>query len=184
MNSLSVETHFPSAVSLGTVGIASICVRNLPSVPEPLATATLTLGVVVAGFTATQRNMLVGMKGLPLCRTIARTGHDADLTLYLKQCLWSCVALILVSGTRFFLDDLPCVFTPIWTIVWFGTFAFVITSTCRNERFMFRIIGNFLSSHRDLPPPSTLTPSGNNPPDPNAGGLQVAEGKGPDYSST
>ena len=178
MNSLRVETHFPCAVSLGTVGVASICVRHLPCVPEPLATATITLGVVVAGFTATQRNMLVGMKGLPLFNTIAKTGHDADLTLYLKQCLWSCIALILVSGTRFFLEDLPPVLTPIWTIVWFGTFAFVIASTCRNERFMFRIIGKFLSGHKDLPP----TPNSNKPP--NAEGLQVTDNKGPDYSPT
>ena len=177
MNPLRVETYFPCAVSLATAGTASIWVHHLPSVPEPLAATTVTVGVVIAGFTATQRNMLLGMKDLPLLKTMATTGHDADLTLYLRQCLWSCIALILVSGTRFFLEDLPPVFTPLWTIIWFGNFAFVITSTVRNERLIFQMIGKFLRSQGH--PPSAPPSAQYQQVSPQSGGTQVAEKKAP-----
>ena len=151
MKSRCVETYLPCAVSVGIAGITLVFVQKLPSVPAELAAATITLGVVISGFTATQRNMLVGMKGLLLFKTIARTGHHQDLILYLKQCVWSSVTLVVVSATRFFLDDAPAEFVQVWEVVWFGTFAFVIASAVRNERLMFQIIGKFLKSQGDPP---------------------------------
>ena len=146
-----VETYLPCAVSFVTAGSTLAFAQKLPSVPAELAAATMTLGVVIAGFTATQRNMLVGMKGLPLFKTIARTGHHQDLILYLKQCVWSSVTLVVVSTTRFFLDDAPPEFVQVWGVIWFGTFAFVIASAVRNERLMFQVIGKFLKRHGDPP---------------------------------
>lgn len=147
----NVETYLPCVVSFGTAGSTLAFAQKLPTVPAELAAATITLGVVIAGFTATQRNMLVGMKGLPLLETLARTGHHLDLILYLKQCVWSSVTLVLVSATRFFLDDAPTEFVQVWGVVWFGTFAFVIASVVRNERLMFQVIGKFLKSQGDPP---------------------------------
>ena len=153
MNRLWFETNSPFAVFLviGAIGTGLACVQKLPEVPAALATATITLGVVVAGFTATQRNMLVGMKGLPLFQTLATSGHHQDLILYLKQCVWSSIALVVISVTRFFLNDASLAVVQIWEVIWIGTFAFVIASSIRNERLIFKIIGKFLESQREPP---------------------------------
>ena len=160
MISKPVEMYGPSAAFLAAAGV-SVCLQSIPSldippIPSSLAAGTMTIGVVVAGFTATQRNMLISMDGQDVLRFLANASYDKTLSRCLRQCLWSSLALTIVSVIRFFLSDDPCqprtqfVLTWIWTPLWAGHLTMVIATIIRNEVFMFFLVERFLRSHRDV----------------------------------
>ena len=149
MTSRHLEIYGPSELSLSLAGVG-ICIPDLPQIPETLALGTLTFGVVVAGFTATQRNMLIGMRALKVLTDAAKANYDRDILLYLRQCVWASMVLVIVSATRFFLTPCPPHSIPmqVWTFFWVGLFVFVITTMIRNEYMMYLIVSRTIRASR------------------------------------
>lgn len=149
MISRHLEIYGPSELSLSLAGVW-ICIPDLPQVPETLTLGTLTFGVVVAGFTATQRNMLIGMRALKVLADAAKVGYDHDILRYLRQCVWASMVLVVVSVARFFLNDcpFPSAQMQVWTFFWVGSFILVITTMIRNEYMMYLIVGRVMKGSR------------------------------------
>ena len=140
-----LERNLPLLVSIIVVIVITILVFGFGKVykPNALPAATLTFGIVVAGFTATQRNMLLGMRGSSVLQFLSRTGYYVDVLDYLMQCVYSALLVSAISGVGFFVDSHPLLW-KIWIIAISSTVAFVLIAILRNEILMARIIKRFL----------------------------------------
>ena len=102
-----VERYFPFVIAaIVAIGIAIIVfgfgkVQNSNTLPA----ATMTFGIVVAGFTATQRNMLLGMRSSSVLRFLSRTGYYIDVLDYLMQCVYSALLVSAISVVGFFVGS-------------------------------------------------------------------------------
>ena len=108
-----------------------------------LPAATTTFGIVVAGFTATQRNMLLGMRSSSVLRFLSRTGYYIDVLDYLMQCLYSALLVSAISVIVFFVDYNSAVWN-IWIIIMSFAVSLVLFMIWRNEILMARIIKRFI----------------------------------------
>ena len=136
-------------VALAAVSGTLICAFSglVPVFPAAVAIGTTTLGVVVAGFTATQRNMLLGMRGSRIMKYAAESGRYADVLHYMMHCIWWSLALTVVSLLRLLLGDLMCRSFWVWAawlFAWSGLTVCVIATLVRNERIMLVITKQYL----------------------------------------
>ena len=121
-----------------------------------ITAGTMAMGVVVAGFTATQRNMIIGMKGTKLLRFEAASGEGEYVCYYLHQCIRMALLLSVISALYFFADGLSVQFQhdtqhqyrefleTLWTMAWFFFLAATFASLWRNERMMGSAIVQFI----------------------------------------
>ena len=75
-----------------------------PELPRTVPVATMTVGIVVSSFTATQRNMLLGMNTSIVLRRAARANYLEHIFDYLKQTIWFGMATTVVSVIGLFVD--------------------------------------------------------------------------------
>lgn len=104
---------------------------------------TLTFGIVVSGFTATQRNMLLTMRGATVLRVLQRTGYYHNVVDYLMQCIAAAIAVSAVSFLGFFIDS-HTILWQFWLVA--GTFlvGLVLGFLVRNEIIMVKVVKRFL----------------------------------------
>ena len=139
------ERYFPFLLAaIVAVGMA-VLVFGFGKFPNSsaLPAATTTLGVVVAGFTATQRNMLLGMRGSSVLRFLSRTGYYINVLDYLMQCLYSALLVSAISIMGFFVDCNTLLW-KIWMVAISFTVTLVLIMIWRNEILMARIIKRFM----------------------------------------
>ena len=140
-----VERYSPFLLAAIASVVVSIVVFRCGNVLESLTlpAATMTFGIVIAGFTATQRNMLLGMRGSSVLRFLSRTGYYIDVLNYLMQGIYTALFVSAISVVGFFVNSNPL----IWKI-WIITVSFAVTLVLviigRNEILMGRIIKRFL----------------------------------------
>ena len=127
------------AVSVAFVVIGFGEIRHSSALPA----ATMTFGIVVAGFTATQRNMLLGMRNSSVLRFLSRTGYYIEVLYYLMQCVYSALLVSAISVVGFFVG---CNALPwrMWIVTISFAVALVLIMIWRNEILMARIIRRFL----------------------------------------
>ncbi len=131
---------------------------EIPEFADGVSAATLTFGVVVAGFTATQRTMFLNISATRDNRIIeflVKTARDDDVLFYLNQCIQGALFVCVISLARFFLD---CTIEWVWLVwlgIWSSSVAFVLVSLHRNERLMFVLVREFM---RDLPKNDSSSP--------------------------
>ena len=127
------------ALAVAAVVFSSGKIRYSYAIPA----AAMTFGIVVAGFSATQRNMLLGMRGSSVLRFLSRTMYYADVLNYLMQGVYTSLFVSALSVVGFFVGSNPL----IWKI-WIVIFSFAVTQVlfiiARNEILMGRIIKRFL----------------------------------------
>ncbi len=116
---------------------------DLTVISNTLSVSTLTFGVVVSGFTATQRNMLLSLKGSEVLSFAAKTGHDQDILDYLNDAIYAGLGTSLVSVVGFCIqrNELLC---DIWTASLAFFIVLVILLLHRNERLMRLIMDRFM----------------------------------------
>lgn len=131
------------ALILGvTAGIvAYIC--EIQPFPKALSAGTMTFGVVVAGFAATQRNMLLGMRGSSVLKFAVRTGFHDSVLAYLMHCVYAGLSVSVVSVVGFFINSNP-LYWSVWFALLIGSIALVIALILRNEILMVRIVKRFM----------------------------------------
>ena len=143
MISRTIEIWWPCVAAGASAAAVALWTEEIPAIPDLLAAGTITLGVVVAGFTATQRNMLLGIVGTRVIRVAVKTGYDRDVIGCLRHCVWASLLLVAVSVVRFFVDE--CAWQEgwgrvLWLPLWSGVFVLVLALMVRNERMMFLVV--------------------------------------------
>ena len=124
---------------------AAIVVFNYGAgaVPKSLPAGTLTFGIVVAGFAATQRNMLLGMRGSTVLRMALRSGYHHDVLAYLMHCVYAGLFVSAMSVVGFFLGGNGLLW-HLWLIVLTFATVLVLGLVLRNEILMVRIVKRFM----------------------------------------
>ena len=103
----------------------------------------MALGLIVAGFTATQRNMLLSMSGSRVLRFAASTGYYKDILNYLTGCVYAGLSVTVLSLIGIFLEDCG-VWQSVWMAIWVGSIVLIICVLVRNELLMNRIFTRFM----------------------------------------
>ena len=114
-----------------------------PELPRTVPVATMTVGIVVSSFTATQRNMLLGMNTSVVLRRASRANYLEHIFDYLKQTIWFGMATTVVSVIGLFVDGQGTL-ASIWLVSVVVTIILIVVSTIRNERIMFSIVKRFM----------------------------------------
>ncbi len=83
MMSGAVERYGPYLLAAFAAAATAVFASGSEPFPQAPAAGTMTFGVVVAGFTATQRNMLLGMGGARVLRFAGHTGYCQNVLRYL-----------------------------------------------------------------------------------------------------
>lgn len=150
------ERYKPHITALAVGGVALAFGTSIPRFPGAIATAGLTFGIVVAGFTATQRTMLFGISARQslIMQYLIKTERYDDILSFLKQGILSGLVMCVVSVAFFFLNCLlqeTALAWMIWIGVWSGSMTFVLICLLRNEQLMFIIVRQFMrdSDQRD-----------------------------------
>ena len=90
-----------------------------------MASSAMALGLIVAGFTETQRNMLLSMSGSKVLRFAAKTGYYKNILNYLAECVYAGLFVTFISLIGFFLAD-HIFLQSIWSAFWFGSILLMI----------------------------------------------------------
>ena len=139
------EKLLPLLIAL-ILGVATGIVAYIYEIqpfPKALSAGTMTFGVVVAGFAATQRNMLLGMRGSSVLKFAVRTGFHDSVLAYLMHCVYAGLAVSVVSVVGFFITSNP-LYWSVWFALLIGSIALVIALILRNEILMVRIVKRFM----------------------------------------
>ena len=143
--SAKTERLFPFLPATIADALAAVVVFNCDAgaVPKSLPAGTLTFGIVVAGFAATQRNMLLGMRGSTMLRIALRSGYHHDILAYLMHCVYAGLFVSAMSMLGFFLVGISLLW-DLWLIALTFAVTLVIVLILRNEILMVRIVKRFM----------------------------------------
>lgn len=144
--SAKIERRLPFVIAILMAGVATVVVSSyeIGSLPKSLPAGTMTFGIVVAGFAATQRNMLLGMRGSTVLRFALRTGFHNDVLTYLMHCVYAGLVVSVVSVAGFFLNDHTLLAWKIWLVAIVFCISLVLVVIARNEILMARIVQRFM----------------------------------------
>ena len=149
--SLRIERYYP-LIAAGSAAVVAIWfASDIPPFSDALAAGTMTFGIVVAGFSATQRNMLLGMGGTRVMRIIVESGYHRDILDYTKHSVYAGLLVALISGVRFFVYGVALQDSWVWTLwlaCWTGSVIFVLAQLWRNERLMFLLVKRFMEDDK------------------------------------
>ena len=83
-----LQRTWPIAMAILGIAAAALVVAtcNLGPLPVSVPAASMTFGIVVSGFVATQRNMLLTMSGAEVLQFAVRTGYHKEVIRYLMGC--------------------------------------------------------------------------------------------------
>ena len=140
-----MEKILPPLIAFVATIVATIVVfiYEVGPLSNSIAVGTMTFGIVVAGFSATQRNMLLGMSGSSVLRFAVRNGFHDDILSYLMHCVYSGLTASCISIVGFFLDNHAFLWKA-WLIIMTFAVVLIIGLIFRNEIMMVRIVKLFI----------------------------------------
>ena len=144
--SAKTERRLPflvATVSAVVAGLVLFLIVGVEPGTSGIPAAGMTFGIVVAGFAATQRNMLIGMGQTRVLRRLARTGYDKDVLSYLTDCVCAGLATTGVSLAGFFLGR-DAIAWSAWLVSVAFVVSLVIALMVRNEIMSLRIVSHFI----------------------------------------
>ena len=131
-------------VAVGAVSAVASLKWGINTIPTALPAGAMTFGIVVAGFTATQRNMLLTMGASRTLRFMTKNHLDYRVLGYFMHCIYAGLVVSGIAAIGFFLN---CV-SP-YHIIWFscllGGIAVVLALIGRNELVMRIMVRRFLT---------------------------------------
>ena len=131
------------AILVAAVSLLAVTQCGPGTLPIALPAATMTFGVVVSGFVATQRNMLLTMSGAEVLRFAVERGYHNDVISYLMDCIRAGLLIIAISLSGFFFGDNSLLW-GIWLTTMAGAVSLVICLIVRNEMLVSRMVRRFL----------------------------------------
>ena len=111
--------------------------------PQMTAAGTLTFGVVVAGFAATQRSMLLGMIGSEVMKFAVNEGFHEDILRYLMDSIYAGIVLAGVSVLGILIFDCSTMW-KIWSVSASCLVTLILSFMVRNEMIMSAFLKKFL----------------------------------------
>ena len=138
-------------VVAGTFGLAVAYLDHIlvfSPLPLSVSAGAMALGMIVSGFTATQRNMLLNMGGSRVLRYAAVTGYYHDVLAYLAHCIYAGLAVTLLSLIGIFVVDQARWICIVWLSFWSGSIVLTVALLFRNEALMARIFLKFMEEQK------------------------------------
>ena len=111
--------------------------------PHMASVGTLTFGMVIAGFAATQRNMLLGMIGSEVMKFAVDRGFHNDILSYLMDSVYAGIVMSGFSIIGILIFDCSLLW-EIWIIGATFLIVLILAFMIRNEMMMARILTRFL----------------------------------------
>ena len=144
--SAQTERRLPVVAAFLVAVMAGGLLGVMGDYPNPtlVAVAALTFGVVAAGFSATQRNILLGMGGSRVLSFMVKTGYHTNALNYLMDGVYAGVGVSACALAGLFLFNCTWWVLVGWTSLVAGAVAFVIGTIVRNEIMMARIIKHYM----------------------------------------
>lgn len=160
------ERSIPIGIA-GVVGLAIITFgdANLAShvLSKHIPVATMTFGVVISGFTATQRSMMLGMRASRVLHFAATTGYYRAVNVYLTEGILAGLLVAAVSFVAVLLEGICDTYWHGWTGIWSGSVIWTIGVLVRNEVLMYRLFKRFLEEQKSSRQPPTMIRRGPDP---------------------
>ena len=125
-------------------------ISDTTNFPEALPLSTMTFGIVVVGFAATQRNMMIGMGGSRVMQFIIRNRQQDRVLGYFMHCVSAGLAVTIVSMAGFFVDGFPRIVCIMWLSLLISLVALIITLIGRNEWVMRVVTKRYLEEGNDF----------------------------------
>ena len=145
LKGINFRRYYPFLVAsvLAVVAATVVSMCKIGPLPTSLPAGTLTLGIVVAGFAGTQRNLLLGMKGSDVLRMLADSKYSSDLLDYLMHSVNAGLVVSIISGVGFFIDD-NVLLWKLWSVAMIFLVVLVILLIHRNESMMSLVVKTFI----------------------------------------
>ena len=139
------QRTWPIVVAILGIAAAALVVAtcNLGPLPVSVPAAGMTFGVVVSGFVATQRNMLLTMSGAEVLQFAVRTGYHRDVIRYLMDAVGAGLLVTTISLCGLFLGENSLLW-GIWLSILAGAIVLVICLITRNEGLVTRMVRLYL----------------------------------------
>ena len=142
-----IERNCPILLAIfAGVAIALLETDPIGVFSKSVAVGMMTLGIIVAGFAATQRNVLLGLSGSTVLRFIADTGYYHDVLDYFAHCQYVALLMVGISGTRLFIESFSMLGWQLWVGSWMTIFVLMLALMVRNEILMYRIVKRFIEN--------------------------------------
>lgn len=137
-----------SAIVGGVSTLVVTWLLGLTTVPSPLLATAATFGVVLAGLSAIQRNMLFPIRSSRVIRRAIEINQMDRILSYLSKSSYIGVVISLYSFVGFFVGD-NLIVVRVWTAVLGGLVLFALACLTRNEVVMSLILKRFLEERSD-----------------------------------
>ena len=146
----NIRRYYPffAASVVAVIATVAVFMCRIGPLPKALPAGTLTFGIVVAGFAAAHRNMLLGMRGSDVLRILASSGYSDDVLDYLRHSVNAGLVVSVVSGIGFFLGD-SALLWKLWSVAMIFLVALVILLLHRNESLMSLVVKRFINQETD-----------------------------------
>lgn len=136
------------AAIFATAATAYDAMMGLKSFPMHVTAGTMALGMIVAGFTATQRNMLLSMTGSKILRFAAKTDYYKDILHYLRECIYAGLFVTAISLFGLFISECG-LWREVWLFFWVGSITLTICILVRNEILSHLMFTLFMKEQLD-----------------------------------
>ena len=143
---------WPACAALAALGLSlwALFTWDVNNLPATVPAGSMTFGIVVSGFVATQRNMLLTMTGAEVLLFAVRTGLYKDVIGYLMDCIRVSLLLVALSCAGLFISTYKP--DPPWAEVWLCIMASHISLIAwliiRNEKLVARIVMRYLEEQK------------------------------------
>ena len=145
-----------SAIVGGVTALAATWLLETTSVPAPLIATAATFGVVLAGFSATQRNMLFPIRISRVIRRAIQINQMDRILSYLSRSSYIGIVITLYSFIGFFVGDHFLVVRA-WMAVLIALVFFALACLARNEMVMSLIMKRYMEEHPEQASPYPQT---------------------------
>lgn len=116
---------------------------GVTTVPAPLIATAATFGVVLAGFSATQRNMLFPIRSSRVIRRAIEINQMDRILSYLSRSSYVGIVITLYSFIGFFIGEHFLVVRA-WMAVLIALVLFALACLARNEAVMSLIVKRYM----------------------------------------
>lgn len=143
-----IEKYAPYVITVigGGLALSVSWWLDIEAIPDALIAGTMTLGIVIAGFSATQRNMLFSMRQSRVIRRAIKINQMDHVWSYVSRTLFGGIVLTVISFIGFFIND-NVVIVRIWITVLSALVCWTISYLALNEIIMTIISKRYIEEH-------------------------------------
>lgn len=145
-----IEKYGPGASAIigGIASMAISWILGMTTVPTALIATAATFGIVMAGFSATQRNMLFSIRGSRVIRRAIKINQMDRVLTYLSTSSFVGILLTLLSFVAFFVGH-NIIIVGVSMGILGALVSFAIGCLVRNEVVMSLIQKRYFEEHSD-----------------------------------